>query len=55
MRQRIGMLMQLACLVFLPMMIIWQIDFGIPLIAMPAGLTVAFILFRVGTRLRESG
>lgn len=46
--------MQLSCLVFLPMLILWQIDFGIPLIVMPACLLVAVVVFLVGTRLRES-
>lgn len=54
MRQKIGMALQFACLVFLPMLILWQIDFGIPLIVMPALTLVSVAVFYVGYRLRES-
>ncbi|MCC7422623.1 MAG: hypothetical protein IT428_20270 [Planctomycetaceae bacterium] len=54
MLHRLGMLMQFAALVFLPMLSFWQIEFGIPLIVMPACLTIAAIVFFIGTRLRES-
>lgn len=54
MRQQIGFLLQLAVLGLLPMLIVWQLTFGVPLIWMPA-LTVAGIgIFWVGYRLRES-
>ncbi|MCA9114567.1 MAG: hypothetical protein KDA79_05735 [Planctomycetaceae bacterium] len=54
MRHRIGLLLQFAVLVFLPLMILWQLNFGFPLILMPALLIVGIVLFTVGTRLRES-
>ncbi len=54
MRQNIGILLQFACLVFLPMLMIWQIDFGIPLIWMPAATLAAVVVFYVGHRIRES-
>ena len=54
MRQTIGMLLQFACLVFLPMQMLWQLDFGIPLVVMPASILVCTLVFWIGTRLRES-
>jgi hypothetical protein len=53
MRQQIGYLMQLAALTLLPMLILWQLDFGIPLIVMPVLTVVGIILFYVGYKLRE--
>jgi hypothetical protein len=53
MRQQIGFLLQLAALILLPMLILWQLDFGIPLIVMPALTVVGIILFYIGHRLRE--
>ena len=52
-RQTIGLLMQLAMLSFLPALILFQLEYGIPLIVMPACLLVAYIVFRIGTKLRE--
>jgi hypothetical protein len=54
MRQHIGFLLQLAVLTFLPLLIIWQLNFGFRLILMPACLLVGMVLFTIGTRLRES-
>lgn len=54
MRHRIGMLLQFAMLVFLPLLIIWQLNFGFRLIFMPALLLVGAVVFAIGTRLRES-
>ena len=54
MRHRIGMGLQFLVLVFLPMLIIWQLEFGFPLLYMPALLVVGMIVFGIGTRLRES-
>lgn len=48
------MLMQFAALVFLPLLIIWQLNFGFPLIYMPALLLAGVLVFFTGTRLRES-
>jgi hypothetical protein len=54
MRHQIGFLMQFAVLVALPMMILWQLEFGIPLVVMPVSLVIGMIVFWLGTRLRES-
>jgi uncharacterized membrane protein len=50
MRQQIGYLLQLAALTMLPMLILWQLDFGIPLIVMPMLTVVGIIMFYVGYR-----
>ncbi|MEZ6063476.1 MAG: hypothetical protein R3C19_24270 [Planctomycetaceae bacterium] len=54
MTQRIGFLMQLFVLSVLPVLIVYQLYFGIRLIVMPACLLAGIVLFAVGTRLRES-
>jgi len=54
MRQSIGLFLQFACLVFLPTLIVWQLDFGIPLIVMPAATLASIVVFWIGYRLRES-
>lgn len=55
MKQQIGFLLQFAVLVFLPVLIFYDLDFGFKrLVVMPA-LTVAGVaLFWIGYRLRES-
>ncbi len=53
MRQQIGVLLQVVALTLLPMLILWQLDFGIPLIVMPALTVVGIVIFYVGHRLRE--
>ncbi|MBW3539091.1 MAG: hypothetical protein KY476_02365 [Planctomycetes bacterium] len=54
MKQQIGTLLQFIVLVFLPLLVIWQLQFGFELIWMPALLAVAAVIFWIGTRLRES-
>ncbi|GAB4149938.1 MAG: hypothetical protein Tsb009_24500 [Planctomycetaceae bacterium] len=55
MKQQIGFLLQLCVLIFLPMMLLYDLDFGIKrLIVMPASLAVSAAVFWVGHRLRES-
>jgi len=52
-RNTLGFLMQFAALVFLPLIILWQLNFGFQLLWMP-GLTVAgMIVFWIGHALRE--
>jgi hypothetical protein len=54
MRQQIGFFLQLAALAFLPLLILWQLQFGFRLIVMPALTLAGFAVFSVGRYLRES-
>lgn len=54
MRHRIGMALQFLVLVFLPLLILWQLNFGFRLIVMPACTLAGIVVFVIGTRLRES-
>lgn len=53
MKNQIGFLMQMAVLSLLPVLILFQLYFGFPLIVMPACLVTGIVLFTIGTRLRE--
>jgi len=46
--------LQTSVLAALPMICLWQLQFGFPLIWMPALLVAGIALFWFGTRLRES-
>jgi len=50
----VGIALQLVSLTFLPVLMIWQLNLGLPLLVMPIGLLGALVLFQLGTRLRES-
>lgn len=52
MKHQIGMLLQFIVLVFLPLLVIWQLNFGFPLIWMPGLLLVGIVVFSIGTKLR---
>jgi hypothetical protein len=53
MRNSIGIALQFLALLFLPLLIIWQLNFGFRLLWMP-GLTLAGVLvFWIGHTLRE--
>ena len=52
-RQQVGFVMQFLVLVFLPMVIGWQLFFGFPLLGMPIATLVAIALFSVGHALRK--
>lgn len=54
MKHQIGFILQLLVLSALPALIIYQLQFGIPLIVMPACLLAGVILFAAGTHLREN-
>ena len=54
MRRQLGFYMQFSTLVFLPMLIFWQLQYGLNVIWMPTCLLIGVVLFIVGTRLRES-
>jgi hypothetical protein len=54
MLHQIGFVMQFGVLVALPLLILWQLEFGIPLVVMPISLLIGIVVFWLGTRLRES-
>jgi len=54
MKHQIGVGLQFVVLVFLPLLIIWQLEFGFKLIYMPALLLLGVVVFTIGTQLRES-
>ena len=53
MKHQIGFCLQIFVLSALPALILYQLQFGIPLIVMPAALLAGVILFAAGTHLRE--
>jgi hypothetical protein len=54
-RHHIGIMLQLLVLVFLPVLIYWQLTFGFPLIVMPALTVAGILIFWLGYVLREGG
>ncbi len=52
-RNWIGVTLQFLALVFLPLLVLWQLQFGFELIWMPAMLLVGVVVFFIGHRLRE--
>jgi uncharacterized membrane protein YqjE len=52
MKYHIGITLQFFALVFLPLLIIWQLNFGFRLIYMPALTIVGIVVFAIGTKLR---
>lgn len=54
MKHHLGIFLQFIVLAILPVLVIWQLLFGIPLIVMPVSLVIGVILFILGTQLRES-
>ncbi len=55
MLHHLGIGLQLLALVFLPVLVIWQLNFGLPLLVMPIGLLVGMFVFFVGSQLRGAG
>ncbi len=53
MRQNLGMLMQLLVLMLLPLLIVFQLNFGMRLILMPALTLVGIAVFTLGHFLRR--
>jgi hypothetical protein len=53
MRNTIGFFMQFAGLTLLPLLIIWQLNFGFRLLYMPILTLVGLAVFGIGTSLRE--
>jgi hypothetical protein len=54
MRRQIGFVLQLLVLMFLPLVIGWQLFFGFPLLAMPAATVAAIAVFSLGHALRQN-
>jgi hypothetical protein len=52
MRNQIGFLLQFVALVFLPLLIIWQLNFGFPLVWMPMLTVAGLVVFYAGHWLR---
>lgn len=52
MRNTFGFLLQLAALIFLPMIILWQLEFGFRLLWMPGLTAVGVSMFWIGHKLR---
>jgi len=52
MKHYLGISLQFLALVFLPLLIIWQLNFGFRLIYMPALTAVGVVVFWIGTKLR---
>jgi hypothetical protein len=53
MRNSIGALLQFAALSFLPLLIIWQLNFGFELLWMPMLTLAAAVVFWFGHLLRD--
>ncbi|MCY2968785.1 MAG: hypothetical protein NT069_35025 [Planctomycetota bacterium] len=53
MRQSLGFLLQLVVLMFLPLVIGWQLFFGFPLLVMPTATLLAIVVFSIGQMLRQ--
>jgi hypothetical protein len=43
----------MAAMIFLPLLILYQLNFGFKLIVMPVCTVIGIVIFFVGTRLRE--
>ena len=52
-RNNLGTLLQLAGLTFLPVLIIWQLNYGFNLLWMPSMTLVGVLVFAVGHSLRD--
>jgi len=53
MRNWLGMCLQFAVLAFLPLLIIWQLNFGFPLLWMPALTVAGMVVFWIGHSMRD--
>ena len=52
MRNQLGFVLQFAALVFLPLLIVWQLNWGFPLVWMPALTIAGAVVFYAGHLLR---
>ncbi|QDU38705.1 hypothetical protein Mal4_30350 [Maioricimonas rarisocia] len=55
MLNNLGFTLQFLALVFLPMLIIWQLNFGFQLLWMPTLTIAGAVVFWIGHMLRERG
>lgn len=53
MRQQFGFVLQLLVLMFLPLLIGWQLFFGFRLILMPLATLAAIVVFSLGYAMRR--
>lgn len=53
MLHHIGIFLQICAMAFLPLIILYQLQFGFRLIAMPVCTVIGFAVFWIGTQLRE--
>ncbi len=54
MRQHLGILLQVMALAWLPLLIVYQLNFGFRLLVMPICTLIGIVVFWIGTRLRET-
>ena len=54
MKYHIGFLLQLVVLVFLPAMMLYVLEYRSHPLTLPVGLAAGFLVFKIGTWLRES-
>lgn len=54
MRHHLGILLQIIALTGLPLLIVYQLNFGFRLLFMPICTVIGIVVFWMGTRLRES-
>lgn len=52
-RNLLGMFLQLVALTFLPVLILWQLNFGFNLLWMPGLTLLGVIVFFMGHKLRD--
>lgn len=55
MLHHLGILLQIAAMTGLPLVILYQLNFGFQLTIMPICTVTAIVVFFIGTRLREFG
>ena len=54
MRHHLGIFLQILALAWLPLLVIYQLNFGFQLLVMPICTVIGMVVFWIGTRLRES-
>jgi hypothetical protein len=54
MRHHLGIFLQILAMTLLPLLIVYQLSLGFPLLVMPTCTLIGIGVFWIGTRLRES-